>query len=278
MPKPLLGTGRLLHVVRNRFILRVVVELVVVAITIRVANALYGQLAAGRFARADSSDRCCGPGCRTSLAKFARRTSRHSTVYERASWSLPATRVLTRTEALLSSLPPFLVIVLTDYDEKYFAWQTGEGLKKARLTNFTALLGVRPHMTVADLGAGGGHILASLDAAKLYAVELNAHARKQMEIVYPGRIRSVTFVEDLVDNSIDLFYTTSVIEHVECPLTELREMYHKIKPGGTVVVYVPFPVFAFLRRLVSASLSLLLQRRLTFLTSFASLPKFVQWH
>jgi 2-polyprenyl-3-methyl-5-hydroxy-6-metoxy-1,4-benzoquinol methylase len=94
-------------------------------------------------------------------------------------------------------------------------------------------------MTVADLGAGGGHILASLKARNRYAVELNSYARKQIEKVYPRMIKSVPFVEELSDNSVDIFYTTSVIEHVECPLTEIREMYHKIKPGGTIIMFVP---------------------------------------
>lgn len=103
-------------------------------------------------------------------------------------------------------------------------WQTNQGLRKARSTNFTRHFGVQKHESVADLGAGGGHILGTISAREKYAVELNPHARSKMLEIYP-EIRAVRFVEDLPNESIDVFYTTSVLEHVECPIVELREAF-----------------------------------------------------
>lgn len=88
---------------------------------------------------------------------------------------------------------------------------------------------------VADLGAGGGHILASLKVSRKIAIEINAVARESMEKNYPGQIETYMYPEDVPDNSVDVLYSTSAIEHFECPLTELREMARKVKAGGRVV-------------------------------------------
>lgn len=88
---------------------------------------------------------------------------------------------------------------------------------------------------VADLGAGGGHILAALDIKTRIAVEVNGLARLAMEKLYPGKIKSYEYPEDVPDNSVDLLFSTSAIEHFECPLTELREMAKKVKVGGRIV-------------------------------------------
>lgn len=88
---------------------------------------------------------------------------------------------------------------------------------------------------VVDLGAGGGHILAVLNVSKRIAVEVNDVARQSIETNYPGKIRSVQYPEDLSDNSVDLVFSTSAIEHFECPLTEMREIARKMKKGGRIV-------------------------------------------
>lgn len=122
------------------------------------------------------------------------------------------------------------------YDPNYFAWQTKLGKEKAESTNWTELIGVNEGDVVADLGAGGGHILDSIKVAKrLIAVEVNSHARSAMNEMYP-QVETYTYPEELEDESIDVFFSTSAIEHFECPVTELREMGRKLKKGGRVVV------------------------------------------
>jgi len=122
------------------------------------------------------------------------------------------------------------------YDPKYFAWQTKLGKEKAENTDWTKLIGIKDGDVVADLGAGGGHILNTIKNAKrLIAVELNEHARSTMNQMYP-QIETYTYPEELEDESVDVFYSTSAIEHFECPIIELREMGKKLKKGGRVVV------------------------------------------
>ncbi len=122
------------------------------------------------------------------------------------------------------------------YDNRYFKWQTSQGLVKAAESNWTALLELDPGDAVADLGAGGGHILATLrTASRVVAVEINPVARASMQSMYP-HIERYQFPEDVPDNSLDVVYSTSAIEHFECPLTELREMVRKLRVGGRLIV------------------------------------------
>lgn len=43
-----------------------------------------------------------------------------------------------------------------------------------------------------------------MDVEKRYGVELNGHAREQIEAVYPGKITTFTFIEMVPDESVDL--------------------------------------------------------------------------
>ena len=74
-------------------------------------------------------------------------------------------------------------------------------------------------------------------ARALYAIELNPHARASMARSYPG-IRRFQYPENVPDGSVDVLFTTSAIEHFECPLTELREAVRKLRRGGRLIVGV----------------------------------------
>lgn len=108
-------------------------------------------------------------------------------------------------------------------------------MKKAREKDWSDFLGVKETDSVADLGAGGGHILATLNVRKRIAVEVNDAARLSIQESYPGKIESYQYPEDVPNDSIDILFSTSALEHFECPLTELREMSKKVKHGGRVV-------------------------------------------
>ncbi|KAI0566904.1 3-demethylubiquinone-9 3-o-methyltransferase [Gracilaria domingensis] len=146
----------------------------------------------------DFSTRCCGPGCRHSLNETADNITAH-------------------------------------YDNDYFQWQTRLGREKAAVRDWNRFFQVKATDTVADLGAGGGHILATLKVSRRIAVEINPIARASIHANYPEQIQTFTYPEEVPDNSVDVLYSTSAIEHFECPLTELREMARKVRKGGHVV-------------------------------------------
>ena len=42
----------------------------------------------------------------------------------------------------------------------------------------------------------------------------------------------------MLDLSVDVIYSTSVFEHVVCPVQELRELRRKLWPGGRIIIGV----------------------------------------
>lgn len=51
-----------------------------------------------------------------------------------------------------------------------------------------------------------------------------------------GDIHAMPFA----DNSLDAIFCIAVLEHVENPILAMQEMYRTLKPGGKLLVYVPF--------------------------------------
>lgn len=124
------------------------------------------------------------------------------------------------------------------YDQKYFDWQTKLGIETANDRDWAAFFGVEPHHVIADIGAGGGHILASINCSRRIAVEINPVARAAMNDMYKGKIDTYAYPEDVEDAVIDVLFTRSAIEHFECPVQELREMARKVKIGGRIFIGV----------------------------------------
>jgi SAM-dependent methyltransferase len=141
--------------------------------------------------------RCCGPGCRDLTASG----------------------------------------VESHYDEKYFAWQSKLGLAKAQTNDWVRFIRASKNDTVLDLGAGTGAILASMKGRVkgTVAVEFSDHAARFMSTHSPEIVR-YKYPEQVPDESIDILFSTSVMEHLECPITELRELVRKLRPSGRAVI------------------------------------------
>lgn len=143
-----------------------------------------------------SGSQCCGPGCRAPAAEGS----------------------------------------AAHYDAKYFNWQRGIGEEKARRENWEKTYGVLPGETVLDFGAGTAAILATLNSAgRRIAVEYSSVAREYIAQHSKG-IEVHQYPESVPDGSVDLVVSTSVVEHVECPIQELRELMRKLRHGGRVVI------------------------------------------
>lgn len=123
------------------------------------------------------------------------------------------------------------------YDAAYFKWQSGIGVQKAESTDWLRRYGAQANDTVLDFGAGTGAILASLGnrVRGKVAVEFSDTARAYMRDHHRD-IELHKYPETVPDNSVSLVVSTSVIEHVECPIQELAELRRKLIPGGRVVI------------------------------------------
>ena len=122
------------------------------------------------------------------------------------------------------------------YGEDYFAWQQklGEFSAKANLFRFVPY--VRPTDRVVDFGCGGGYLLSRLKCAERIGVEINPTARQEAQ---RQNIKCFASSNDLPDGWADLIISHSALEHVEAPLTELRQLFSKARPGGLLVFSVP---------------------------------------
>ena len=123
------------------------------------------------------------------------------------------------------------------YNCEYQEWQL-------EMNKFGALAKVRyfrpylkPNYRCAEFGASSGNILAAMPCASKVGIEINPCARK-----FGEENLNLTYVErasQLKSNSLDLVYTTAVLEHVECPICEVREIFRVLRSGGVFIAQVP---------------------------------------
>lgn len=98
---------------------------------------------------------------------------------------------------------------------------------------------IKENMTVVEFGSSAGFLLKEFCCKEKVGIEINDVARKAAE---RNGIQSVKYAEDLPDDYADIIISTSVLEHVESPLAELKKLYPKLKEGGKLVFHVPFEV------------------------------------
>jgi 2-polyprenyl-3-methyl-5-hydroxy-6-metoxy-1,4-benzoquinol methylase len=121
------------------------------------------------------------------------------------------------------------------YDEKYFSWQDrlGHFGGKANLHKF--LRYIQPDDQVLDFGCGGGHLLNNIPCKDKIGLEVNDAAREKAK-AYGFPVYSD--LDEIPDNSASVVICNSVLEHIECPLYELRRLIPKIEPGGKAIFVI----------------------------------------
>lgn len=125
------------------------------------------------------------------------------------------------------------------YDLTYFEWQNNLTYVQDRRRqgdSFFKLFEIpSTDSTIADFGAGGGNMIGGMTRVReRWTVDVNPHARNYAQTEYG--LHAVEYPEDLPDNYFDVIFSTSAMEHMECPVQELRELYKKVKPGGKIIV------------------------------------------
>lgn len=96
----------------------------------------------------------------------------------------------------------------------------------------------------AEFGAGTG-ALAEIWRDKFHinpiCIEIDS------SLIQILKTKSFTTYENLssINNSLSFVYTSNVLEHIEDDLSALKDIKKKIKPGGSLAIYVPALPFLF---------------------------------
>jgi SAM-dependent methyltransferase len=95
---------------------------------------------------------------------------------------------------------------------------------------------------VVDFGAGIGTFARTL-AAEGHSVRCVEPDPAQAALIRDAGLTAQPSLQSLPAAGADVIYTFNVLEHIENDGGTMRELYGAIKPGGTLVVYVPaFPL------------------------------------
>jgi SAM-dependent methyltransferase len=99
---------------------------------------------------------------------------------------------------------------------------------------------VQPGMTVLDVGVGTGRLLSHFPEARRYGIDISINYVQRL--VDSGAKVAVGNLEELpyVDGAFDVVFCTDVLEHVENILFAARELVRVTKPGGILIVRVPY--------------------------------------
>ncbi len=112
-------------------------------------------------------------------------------------------------------------------------------------------MGVRPGMTIGEIGAGTGRITLALarrvgERGKVYANDIDETALAQLRAVCERRgVKNVETLVGKVDDpmlpkgALDLAITAIVYHHLEQPVALLRNLASSLKPGATLVIVDP---------------------------------------
>lgn len=111
-----------------------------------------------------------------------------------------------------------------------------------------AAVGIKPGMTVADIGAGTGLFTLPFSQAvgtdgSVYAVEIAKnfleHIRARAAKANAANVRTILCNErsvELPEGSVDLAFICDVYHHFEFPKSTLETLHRAIKPGGELVL------------------------------------------
>lgn len=100
----------------------------------------------------------------------------------------------------------------------------------------------KPGDRILDFGAGSGQFAVPLSRAGLDITALEPDEFLRGRIAASG-IRAIAEINELPNGTFDYIYTLNVLEHIQDDVNALRSIYAKLKPQGTLLIYVPaFPM------------------------------------
>lgn len=120
------------------------------------------------------------------------------------------------------------------YDLDYFKDQTRDGSLRGIINAWKFEPYLRPDIELLDFGCGDGALLNALGGGN--GVEVNPHARAAAQA---RGYRIEDTIDAYADNSMDLIVSNHCLEHVEDPLSIIREMRRVIRNDGLIAIVVP---------------------------------------
>lgn len=103
---------------------------------------------------------------------------------------------------------------------------------------------MKPDQILMDFGAGTGTIseLIRIHAKpqKLICLEIDEENRKALE---EKKFDVIGDIEQCADESVDVVFSSDVLEHIEDDVAALKNIYRKLKPGGYASFWVPACTF-----------------------------------
>lgn len=104
---------------------------------------------------------------------------------------------------------------------------------------------VAPGQTVLEWGCGAGWNLAQLRAARRLGLDVTPGLRETVE---RRGVEFLTATGALPDAAVDVVLSHHSLEHVPDPLSALAEMRRLLRPGGRLLLAVPYEVTRAQRR------------------------------
>jgi SAM-dependent methyltransferase len=126
---------------------------------------------------------------------------------------------------------------MSHYNDEYFKWQRGVGEIGGILNKFKFENDVYDADVLLDFGCGGGFLLSNFKNEHKYGFEINELARKNCDSL---GIKTFNAFDDIDDNFFDKIISNHAMEHVPIPLNTFKDLYAKLKPGGSVIIVIPY--------------------------------------